>query len=302
MSQTILVTGSNSGFGRLISETLARQGYTVFAGMRGLHGKNARSATEIRNLAAQEHLTLQPIEIDIVDDQSVQKAIDEVVKQAGRLDVVVNNAGVSYSGPLEAFTIEQVQQQFDTNVFGVMRVNRAVLPQMKAQKSGLLIQIGSIVGRLTLPFMGLYGASKFALEALTAAYRYELAAFGIDAVIIEPGTFPTTIASNRVVAADTERLAPYALLQKTFVEGFSVENRSTTPPDPQDVADAIAGLIAQPAGERPLNVVVAVASQREFPMEVNEVVTKVNTAYLEKLNILPQVTLTQTSQVEVSPE
>jgi NAD(P)-dependent dehydrogenase (short-subunit alcohol dehydrogenase family) len=126
------------------------------------------------------------VDLDVTDDASVKRAIEYVVRTANRLDVVVNNAGVSYTGPIEAFTMEQVHQQFDTNVFGVIRVNRAALPQMRAQGSGLLLQVGSVLGRVALPFAGLYGASKFALEGLTEAYRYELAALGIDAAIVEP--------------------------------------------------------------------------------------------------------------------
>src|SRR5712675_2072752 len=167
MEQTILVTGSTSGFGRLTVETLARQGYRVFAGMRAVAGKNAPAAEELRALAEREQLALHIIEIDITDDASVEQAIASLVGITGRLDVVVNNAGVSYSGPLEAFALEQVQQQFNTNVFGVLRVNRAALPHMRRQGSGLLLQIGSIVGRLALPFQGLYGASKFADKATT---------------------------------------------------------------------------------------------------------------------------------------
>src|SRR5579864_8261439 len=207
MEQTILVTGSNSGFGRLTVETLARQGYRVFAGMRAAAGKNAPAAEELRALAQREQLALHLIEIDVTDDASVEQAIEAIIGATGRLDVVVNNAGISYIGPLEAFTLEQVQQQFATNVFSVLRVNRAVLPQMRKQGSGLLLQIGSIAGRLAFPFLGLYGATKFALVGLTESYRYELAPFVIDAAIIEPGTFPTTISVNRQVAADAERFA-----------------------------------------------------------------------------------------------
>src|SRR6266704_3670417 len=191
MAQTMLVTGSSSGFGRLTVETLARQRYTVFAGMRAVAGKNAPAAEELRALAQREHLALHIIEIDITDDASVEQAIASLVGITGRLDVVVNNAGIAYSGPLEAFTLKQVQQQFETNVFGVLRVNRAALPHMRRQGSGLLLQIGSIAGRLALPFQGLYAATKFALEGLTESYRYELAPFGIDAALIEPGTYPT---------------------------------------------------------------------------------------------------------------
>src|ERR1700730_10548259 len=128
MEQTILVTGSTSGFGRLTVKTLARQGYIVFAGMRAAAGKNAPAAEELRALAEREQLALHIVEIDITDEASVELAIESIVGITGRLDVVVNNAGMSYMGPLEAFTLKQVQEQYDTNVFGVWRVNRAALP------------------------------------------------------------------------------------------------------------------------------------------------------------------------------
>src|SRR5712692_1282889 len=218
MEQTILVTGSTSGFGRLTVETLARQGYRVFAGMRAAAGKNAPAAEELRALAQRERLALHIIEIDVTDDASVERAIAVIIETTGRLDVVVNNAGVSYSGPLEAFTLEQVRQQFEINVFSVLRVNRAVLPQMREQGSGLLLQIGSIAGRLGMPFLGLYGATKFALEGLTESYRYELAPFGIDAAIIEPGTYPTTsIGANRRTPADQDRAALYASTMRSLM-------------------------------------------------------------------------------------
>ena len=290
MEQTILVTGSTSGFGRLTVETLARQGYRVFAGMRAAAGKNAPAAEELRALAQREQLALHLVEIDVTDDASVEQAIKAIIGATDRLDVVVNNAGVSYSGPLEAFTLEQVQQQFATNVFSVLRVNRAVLPQMRKQGSGLLLQIGSITGRLAFPFLGLYGATKFALEGLTESYRYELAPFGIDAAIIEPGTYPTTISANRQVAADSERLALYQAAMNAFTAPFYAENRSATPPDPQEVADAIAHVIAQPAGERPLRTVVATVAQRQAPQALNDAATQAMQSFLEALNI-PAATL-----------
>src|SRR5258708_2885702 len=290
MEQTILVTGSHSGFGRLTVETLARQGYRVFAGMRAVAGKNAPAAEELRALAQREQLALHLVEIDVTDDASVEQDIDEIIGATGRLDVVVNNVGVSYSGPLEAFTLEQVQQQFETNVFSVLRVNRAVLPQMRKQGSGLLLQIGSIAGRLAFPFLGLYGATKFALEGLTESYRYELAPFGIDAAIIEPGTYPTTISANRQTAADGERFALYQTALEAFATPFYAENRSATPPDPQEVADAVAHVIAQPAGERPLRTVVATVVQRLGSLALNDAATHAMQAFLEALNI-PLATL-----------
>jgi NAD(P)-dependent dehydrogenase (short-subunit alcohol dehydrogenase family) len=299
MEQTILVTGSTSGFGRLTVETLARQGYRVFAGMRAAAGKNAPAAEALRALAQREALALQTIEIDVTDDASVERAIAEIIETIGRLDVVVNNAGVSYSGPLEAFTLEQVRQQFETNVFSVLRVNRAVLPQMRKQGSGLLLQIGSIAGRLGMPFLGLYGATKFALEGLTESYHYELAPFGIDAAMIEPGTFPTSISANRQVAADAERLALYQAAMNAFTVPFYAENRSATPPDPQEVADAIAQVIAQPAGKRPLRTVVATVAQRQAPQALNDAATQAIHSFLEALHLPGAALAFQGEQEEV---
>src|SRR5258707_3358302 len=290
MEQTILVTGSTSGFGRLTVETLARQGYRVFAGMRAVAEKNAPAAEELRALAERERLALHSIEIDVTDDASVERAIVAIIETTGRLDVVVNNAGVAYSGPLEAFTLEQVRQQFETNVFSVLRVNRAVLPQMRKQGSGLLLQIGSIAGRLAFPFLGLYGATKFALEGLTESYRYELAPFGIDAAIIEPGTYPTTISANRQTAADGERFALYQTALEAFATLFYAENRSATPPDPQEVADAVARVIALPAGKRPLHTVVATAAQREAPEAVNDAAARATKSFKRAIQV-PGVTL-----------
>jgi len=299
MEQTILVTGSTSGFGRLTVETLARQGYRVFAGMRAAAGKNAPAAEALRALAQREALALQTIEIDVTDDASVERAIAEIIETIGRLDVVVNNAGVSYSGPLEAFTLEQVRQQFEANVFSVLRVNRAVLPQMRKQGSGLLLQIGSIVGRLGMPFLGLYGATKFALEGLTESYHYELAPFGIDAAIIEPGTFPTTISANRQVAADAERLTLYQAAMNAFMAPFYAENRSATPPNPQEVADAVAHVIAQPAGKRPLRTVVATVAQRQAPQALNDAATQAMHSFLEALHLPAAARALQGEQEEV---
>jgi NAD(P)-dependent dehydrogenase (short-subunit alcohol dehydrogenase family) len=290
MAQTMLVTGSTSGFGRLTVETLARQGHTVFAGMRAVAGKNAPAAEELRALAQRERLAVHIVEIDVTEDASVEQAIESIVGITGRLDVVVNNAGMSYIGPLEAYTPEQVQQQFDTNVFSVLRVNRAALPHMRRQGSGLLLQIGSIAGRIALPFQGLYTATKFALEGLTESYRYELAPFGIDAAIIEPGTYPTPIMVNHQSAADTERAALYQAAMDAFMTPFFAENRSATPPDPQEVADAVARVIAQPAGERPLHTVVAPVAQRQAPQVINDTVTQATRSIFERLHI-PLVTL-----------
>ncbi|HEX6484573.1 MAG TPA: SDR family NAD(P)-dependent oxidoreductase, partial [Ktedonobacteraceae bacterium] len=154
-----------------------------------------------------------------------------------------------------------------------------------------LLQIGSIAGRLALPFQGLYAATKFALEALTESYRDELAPFGIDAAIIEPGTYPTPIVAKPQNAADTERAAPYQAAMDAFMTPLFAENRSATPPNPQEVADAVARVIAQPAGERPLHTVVAPVAQRQAPQAINDAVTQATRSFFEALD-LPWATLT----------
>jgi NAD(P)-dependent dehydrogenase (short-subunit alcohol dehydrogenase family) len=269
--QVILVSGSSSGFGRLTVETLARQGHTVWAGIRHSAGRNSAVAQALHTFAASVTGTIHSVELDVTDDASISSAVERVVATSGRLDVVVNNAGVGGFGPIEAFTIEQAEQLFATNLFGVLRMNRAALPQMRAQGSGLLVQIGSVVGRIAYPFTGVYAASKFALEGLTEAYRLELAALGIDAAIVEPGTYPTNIFASGIAPADADRAAPYqALLARVFagVEA-ATSGGGGQAPNPQEVADAIANLIARPTGQRPLRTVVAIAGQREAPLGFN---------------------------------
>jgi NAD(P)-dependent dehydrogenase (short-subunit alcohol dehydrogenase family) len=301
MAQTILVTGSTSGFGRLMVETLARQGHQVYAGMRDISGKNAAAAEEIRALAQSDQLPLQVVEMDVTDTASIERGIAAIVDEAGRLDAVVNNAGVSFFGPLEAFSAEQVQQQFDTNVFSVLRVNRAAIPQMRKQGNGVLIQIGSIVGRIALPFLGLYSATKFALEGLTEAYQYELAPFGIEATVIEPGTFPTAIGTKRQVADDQTTFALYQEDINAFLPPFYAENRSENPPNPQDVADAVANVIAQPTGQRPLRVVVATPTQREAPMRLNAAADQAAQSFRDAMQ-LPMPTVAALAQMNSKHE
>src|SRR6516225_9064853 len=194
--QVAIVTGTSSGFGRLISLTLAREGFLVFATMRELHGRNAPAARDLLRLAAGSQGELRVLELDVTSDRSV------------------NNAGFGYGGITETFTIAQMQKIFDTNVFGVMRTIRAVLPQMHQQRSGLLIQISSGAGRVVLPGMGLYCASKFALEALTEAFHYDLAPSGIGSISIAPGAYPTGIAEKIGAGDDPERIAPYGAVRE----------------------------------------------------------------------------------------
>jgi NADP-dependent 3-hydroxy acid dehydrogenase YdfG len=194
--------------------------------------------------------------------------VRRVVDTGGRLDVVVNNAGTFATGPLEAFTIEQARQQFETNVFGALRINRALLPGMRMQGHALLIQVSSVLGQLALPFLGLYSATKFALEGLTEAYHQELAPRGIDAVLVEPGTYPTALGAKRTTAADAPRLPAYGPSFQSFLGQFAAAATAASP-DPQEVADAIVGIVATPAGARPLRTVVAPPGQGDGPTILN---------------------------------
>ena len=247
-SNVVLVTGASTGFGRLISVTLARRGYTVFASMRDLTGRNRSRAVELEELGRNESLRLRAVELDVTSDTSVQQAVEQVVREAGRIDTVVNNAGVAYWGLLETFTVEQAKQIFETNFFGPLRVNRAVLPHMRQRRSGLLIHISSIAGRLVLPSMALYCATKFALEAMAETLRYEVSQLGIDSLIVEPGEYPTAIFGNAAEAADQARAVDYgavAEMPRKILEGLASNNN-----DVQEVADRVVELIEMTAGSR----------------------------------------------------
>ena len=248
--QVVIITGASSGFGRLIAETLARKNFQVFATMRNVKGRNAAAAREIAELAKRESLSLQVVELDVTDDLSVESAVSKIVLQCGRIDVLVNNAGYGIMDLAESVTMMQAQRQFDTNFFGVLRMNRAVLPAMKRQGSGLLLHVSSGAGRLAIPGMGLYCASKFAMEALAETYRYELASLGIDSVVIEPGAYATPIMQKLERGEDPERKSGYGEMAE--VPDRIQAKIGSSRANPQDIADAVLQIIETPAGQRPL--------------------------------------------------
>jgi NAD(P)-dependent dehydrogenase (short-subunit alcohol dehydrogenase family) len=264
---TILVTGASSGFGRVTSETLAARGHHVFATMRDVHGRNSTAAAELEGFAREHHLGLDVLELDVRDDASVDEAVNAAIAASGRLDVLVNNAGTGHLGILETFSLQQARDLFETNVFSVLRMNRAVLPHMRAQAGGLLVHVSSGLGRFVLPFNGLYSATKFALEAIAETYRYELAASGVDSVIVEPGVYATrffeTASSGR--PADITRATGYEQLQRL---GQEMGSRRPPAGDPREVAEAIADLVELPGGSRPLRTTVGWAAQRADGLNV----------------------------------
>jgi NAD(P)-dependent dehydrogenase (short-subunit alcohol dehydrogenase family) len=248
--QVVLITGTSSGFGRLIAETLARKNYQVFATMRNVKGRNAAAAREITDLAKHESLALQTLELEVTDDHSVESAVSKAVLQCGRIDVLVNNAGYGIMDLAETVTMAQAQRQFDVNFFGVLRMNRAVLPAMKRQRSGLLLHVSSGAGRLAIPGMGLYCASKFAVEALAETYRYELASQGIDSVVIEPGAYATPIMEKLERGEDPGRKSGYGEMAD-IPEKIRAKIGSSRA-NPQEIADIVLQIIETPAGQRPL--------------------------------------------------
>ena len=246
----VLITGTSSGFGRLIAETLARRKYQVFATMRDVKGRNAAVAREIAELAKRESLSLKTLELDVTNDSSVERAVSKVVLECGRIDVLVNNAGYGVMDLAETVTTAQAQRQFDTNFFGVLRMNRAVLPAMKRQRSGLLLHVSSGGGRLVIPGMGLYCASKFAMEALAEVYRYELASQGIDSVVIEPGAYATPIMAKLERGEDPKRKNGYG--EMADVPEKLKARIGSSRGNPQEIADAVLQIIETPAGQRQL--------------------------------------------------
>ncbi len=279
--QAILITGSSTGFGRLFTETLARKGHTVFATMRDPGGRNAKNASEIRALAEKDSLPIHVLELDVTDDASVGRAVDAAIARAGRIDVAINNAGYVVSGLAEAVTTEQAQRLMDTNFLGVVRVNRAVLPHMRRQRSGVLIHISSAAGRILAPSMGFYCASKFALEALAESYSYELAAQGIESVIVEPGQYETPIFGSVVTAADEARTDTYGAVKEIPAKVQAA--LSSTAGNAQEVADTVLRIIETPAGEKQLRYLI---SPQDFGVnEINALSKQVQANILEAFGL-----------------
>jgi NAD(P)-dependent dehydrogenase (short-subunit alcohol dehydrogenase family) len=249
--QVVLITGASSGFGRLIAETLARKNYQVFATMRNVKGRNAEAVREIEDLARRKSLSLQTLELDVTDDVSVERAVSKAALQCGRIDVLVNNAGYGIMDLAETVTMAQAQRQFDTNFFGVLRMNRAVLPVMKRQGNGLLLHVSSGAGRLAIPGMGLYCASKFAMEALAEVYRYELASLGIDSVILEPGAYATPIRGKLETGEDSVRKTGYGEMANV-PENLKAKIFESSRGNPQEIADVVLQIIETSPGQRQL--------------------------------------------------
>jgi NAD(P)-dependent dehydrogenase (short-subunit alcohol dehydrogenase family) len=279
VSKTILITGTSTGFGRDTAETLKRAGHKVFASMRDPQGKNRQHADALRKQG------IEVIELDVTKNDSVERAVRTVLDDVGHIDVLINNAGIASAGVSEAFTPEQAQAVFEVNVFGLLRVTRTVLPAMRRKKGGLIVNIGAVLGRVTFPFFGIYGASKFAVEALSDSLRYELSQLGIEVVLVQPSAYPTSGFSSAQQPMDSARATEYGKIGEipgVMLQHFTNIFQGPTAPNPHDVAEAIAKLVAQPKGSRAARTVVGTAFGSDT---VNEQTAPVQAHVVEALGL-----------------
>jgi len=260
MKKIILVTGASSGFGALTARRLADAGHTVYASMRDTQGRNAPQVEDATHYANEHGVDLRTVELDVLSDASTERAIAHILHASPGIDVVVHNAGHMVFGPTEAFTPAQFIEQYDVNVVGTQRVNRAVLPHLRRQRSGLLVWVGSSSTRGgTPPYLAPYFAAKAAMDSVAVSYSTELSRWGIETSIVLPGAYTsgTHHFAHSGKPADAARAAeydagPYAGLPDRILEGL----KSLEPADADvaDVAAAIVRVVGLPHGERPFRV------------------------------------------------
>ena len=271
---TIVVTGTSTGFGYETARILAAAGHRVYGTLRDVAGRNAGPAKSL--IAA----GITPIDLDVTVQESVDRGAAKILDAAGRVDVLINNAGTAHFGTTEAFTPQSFERQFATNVTGPFRLSRAFLPGMREHRSGLVVFVSSVVGRYVMPFAGVYTASKWAIEALAESFSYELRPFGVDVAIVEPGAYATNIGNAAIAPDDLERLASYGDVAKT-IETIGAALAASAR-DPLEVAEAIAALVASPAGTRRLRTVVPPGSSAEA---MNQSAAPIQRATLEAFGL-----------------
>jgi short-subunit dehydrogenase len=230
-----IITGSSSGIGHATALLLARNRFHTYATMR-----NIKKSVDIMEIANRERLPLQVIQLDVNDDTSIKNSIEKVISEKQRIDLLINNAGYGLVGAFEDLSVEEIKSQFETNFFGVIRLTQQVLPIMRKQKSGTIVNVSSGAGRIGFPGMSAYVSSKFALEGLSESMSYELEPFGIKSVIIEPGVIRTNFKKNAVMSKkslDDSSISPYSsIIQKMDASITSIIEHATPP---EEVAKAI---------------------------------------------------------------
>jgi NAD(P)-dependent dehydrogenase (short-subunit alcohol dehydrogenase family) len=232
-----IVTGSSSGIGFEISLMLARNGLTTYATMRDLHKSSA-----LRSIADKEKIPLRCVQLDVTDDMSVKQAFETIVNESHNIDILVNNAGYGLSGALEDLLINEIKLQFDTNFFGLIRATQAVLPIMRNQRSGIIVNISSGLGRFGIATSSAYASSKFAVEGLTESMSYELEPFGIKTILVEPGIIKTNFIKAAVLAQKSkDPNSPYFQFMNNMDKGMKklIENSESPEYVARVVLDAI---------------------------------------------------------------
>jgi NAD(P)-dependent dehydrogenase (short-subunit alcohol dehydrogenase family) len=230
--KTVLITGGTDGLGRAATLLLARKGYAVFAA-----GRSPEKRQELDRLAHDEKIAVRTLEMDVTDNLSVEIGVEFVLEKGGGIDVLVNNAGVGYMAVVEELRLEDLRKQLETNLFGVLRVSQAVLPHMRARRSGRILMMSSVAGLVSPPTYGAYSSSKHALEGLTNSLRLEVYAFGVEVILIEPGYIVTNFQQTAKQLAEPyverAKASPYAKIYSSAWEGTNRSRRSsrTTPED-----------------------------------------------------------------------
>jgi NAD(P)-dependent dehydrogenase (short-subunit alcohol dehydrogenase family) len=285
----VLITGASSGFGALGARALAAAGHTVYASMRDTGGRNAPQVQAAHEHALQHRVDLRALELDVQSQASSDAAIAQVIAEHGRLDVLVHNAGHMVFGPAEAFTPEQYAHLYDVNVLGTQRVNRAALPHLRQQRSGLLLWIGSSSTRGgTPPFLAPYFAAKAAMDAVAVSYASELARWGIETSILVPGAFTqgTNHFAHSGTPADERRATEYADgATRGLAQQASDGLAAAEPADANvaDVASAMVGIVNTPAGQRPFRV--HVDPSDDGAAVVNAVADRVRAEFLRRIGL-----------------
>jgi NAD(P)-dependent dehydrogenase (short-subunit alcohol dehydrogenase family) len=251
--KVILITGTNSGFGWLHTQTLSKAGHIVYATMRNTKGSNSAKAAELAKLD-----NVHVVDMDLSSAASVKNVVAQIIREQNRVDVVINNAGNFMGGIAETFTEADIDTLFDVHLKGTWRTIKEVLPHMRKQGEGLIINTSSVLGRFSSPFMAFYNSAKFAVEGLSEGLHYEVRPLGIDVAIIQPGAYPTDIFGKAGYGSDVSVIEGYGALADIPEQigagiGELFENLK---PNPQSVADAALKLIDLPKGQRPLRTVV----------------------------------------------
>jgi NAD(P)-dependent dehydrogenase (short-subunit alcohol dehydrogenase family) len=289
MKNIIVVTGASSGFGLMAAYSLAHDGHAVYASMRETAGRNMPQVAALQKYAAENKVDLRPLELDVASEDSADAAIAKIIKDNGRLDVVVHNAGHMTFGPAESFTPEQFAELYDVNVLGTQRVNRAALPQLRKQAKGLLVWVSSSSARGgTPPYLAPYFAAKAAMDSVAVSYACELARWGIETTIVVPGSFTkgTNHFEHAGKPADVARFEEYANGPTSDIADVALRNLAAIAPsdaDPEEVAREIAQVVNLPFGKRPFRVYIDPAD--DGAEVVNRVADRVRAEFLRRIEL-----------------